>query len=156
MLPFLNFYLTCLVDYVYNKKFTCSSHTTQVLVLLAVICNMIIGLSTDQCKFLLDTGVMCIKLGMSTISSCDSDTTYDFTPSQNAIIKDMPTSLSAALKKFEADSCFELYTTCPSCCYNHKAASLPGPNLYQYPKKCTNQIVGETGVSVCGMELLTH
>lgn len=148
--------LTCPVEYAYNKTFTYSNPITQVLVLLAVICNMIIGLSTDQCEFLLNTAVMCVKLGMSTVSSRGCDTTYDFTPSQNTIIQNMPTSLSTALRKFGADGSFELYATCPSCCCNHKATSLPGPNLYQYIEKCTNQIVGETGESVCGTDLLTR
>lgn len=145
-----------LIDYVYNANFTYLDQINQVLVLLAVICNMIIGLSTLQCEFLINTAVMCVKLGMLTVNSCGSDTASEFTPSQKAIIKNMPTSLSAALKKFGADGRFELYATCPLCSCTHKAISLSGPNLYRYPEKCTHQIVGEHGVAICGTELLTR
>lgn len=116
---------------------------------------MIIGLSTEQCEFILSTAVMCVKLGMSTVSSAGSNPAPDFTPSQRAIIKSMPTSLSVALHRFGADGRFDLYASCPSCCYNHKASPVPGPEQYKYPQTCTNEIVGETGVSVCGAELLT-
>ncbi|KAJ4001060.1 hypothetical protein F5050DRAFT_1727495, partial [Lentinula boryana] len=141
-------------DYAYNNSFMYSDQITQVLVLFTVICNMIIGLSTDQCEFLLNTLVICVKLGMSTFSSHGGNHASDFTRSQKAIISDIPSSLSASLKKFGAEGQFDLYASCPSCCYNHKATPLPGPNLYQYPEKCTNQIVGEAGMSVCGTELL--
>ncbi|KAJ3979062.1 hypothetical protein F5890DRAFT_1478832, partial [Lentinula detonsa] len=140
-------------DYVYNNSFMKSNPINQVLVLLAVICNMIIGLSTEQCTFLLHTAIQCVKLGMSTASSCGSD---DFTPSQKAIINGMPTSLSAALKRFGADGRFDMYASCPSCCYNNKATPLSGPDQYDYPETCLNQIVGETGVSICGTNLLTR
>lgn len=148
--------LTYLTDYAYNKTFTYYSLITQVLVLLTVICNMVIGLSRDQCEFLLNTAIMCVKLGMSTVCSRGCDTSYDLTPYQNSIVQNMPTSLSATLQKFGADGSFELYAACPSCCCNHKATSLSGPNLFHYIERCTNQIVGETGMSVCGTELLTH
>ncbi|KAJ3780664.1 hypothetical protein GGU10DRAFT_336981, partial [Lentinula aff. detonsa] len=122
-------------DYVYNNSFMKSNPINQVLVLLAVICNMIIGLSTEQCTFLLHTAIQCVKLGMSTASSCGSD---DFTSSQKAIINGMPTSLSVALKRFGTDGRFDL------------------PDQYDYPETCLNQIVGETGVSICGAKLLTR
>ncbi|KAF5343964.1 hypothetical protein D9757_015004 [Collybiopsis confluens] len=144
-------------DYVYNADFTYLDQLSQVVILLAVICNMIIGLSTLQTDFLINATVMCVKLGMSTVGSCNgSDSAHDFSPSQNGILRDMPSSLSAALKKFGADGRFEFHATCPSCSYTHPAISLPGPNLYEYPTHCTNRIVGEAGISVCGNELLTR
>ncbi|KAE9385263.1 hypothetical protein BT96DRAFT_1007226 [Gymnopus androsaceus JB14] len=38
----------------------------QILILLAVICSLVIGLSFDQCNFLIGIAVMLVKLGMST------------------------------------------------------------------------------------------
>ena len=32
---------------------------------------------------------------------------------------------------------------------------MQGPNLYEYPSHCINQIFGEHGVSTCGKDLLT-
>jgi hypothetical protein len=138
-----------MLDYAYNNSFTYSNQITQILVLLTVICNMIIGLSTDQCEFILNTAVMCVKLGMSTVSSHGSNTVHEFTPSQQGIINNMPTSLSVALKRFGADSRFNV------CQLPVKAIPVPGPDQYKYPKTCTNEIVGETGISICGTELLT-
>ena len=148
--------LTPLLDYIYHSDFLYLDQINQVLVLLAVICNMVIGLSTLQCDFLIGVATMCVKLGMSTVGSCGSSVSHSFSPSQNEIIRDMPSSLSAALKKFGADGRFDLYATCTSCSCTHKARSLPGPNLFDYPDRCTNQIVGKHGVSICGSELLTR
>ncbi|KAE9390903.1 hypothetical protein BT96DRAFT_1001848 [Gymnopus androsaceus JB14] len=78
---------------------------------------------------------------MSTVGSCSSSVSHLFSPSQNEIISNMPSSLSAALKKFGADGCFDLYAT--------------WPNLFDYPDHCTNQIVGKHNVSICGSGLLT-
>ena len=68
-------------------------------------------LSTVECNFLINATAMCVKLAMSTVGSGGGDTAHEFSPSQNGIISDMPTSLSAALKRFGADGRFELYTT---------------------------------------------
>ncbi|KIK53383.1 hypothetical protein GYMLUDRAFT_63756 [Collybiopsis luxurians FD-317 M1] len=99
---------------------------------------------------------MCIKLGMLTVSSTGSHVSHLFSASQNNIIKDMPSTLSNALKKFGANGHFNLYATCPSCSCNHKALPLPGSNLFDYPSQCTNEIVGKHGVSMCRSELLMH
>lgn len=117
---------------------------------------MIIGLSTLQCDFLINVATMCVKLGMSTAALGGSDPAHSFSRTQNEIISDMPTSLSAALKRFGADGRLELYATCPSCSYTHKSISLAGPNLYEYPANCTNRIVGKHGISICSKELLTR
>ncbi|KAE9391451.1 hypothetical protein BT96DRAFT_1001309 [Gymnopus androsaceus JB14] len=142
-------------EYAYHLDFTYLDQINQVLVLLAIICNMIIGLSTLQCDLLINMATICVKLGMSTVSSGCSNPAHLFSPSQNEIISDMPTSLSAALKPFNADSHLKLYATCPSCSCTHKSISLAGPNLYEFPAHCTNQIIDKHGISVCGKELPT-
>ncbi|KAE9385508.1 hypothetical protein BT96DRAFT_1006986 [Gymnopus androsaceus JB14] len=93
---------------------------------------------------------------MSTIGSSGSNLSHSFSPLQNEIISDMPSSLSAALKHFRAEGRFDLYATCPSCSFTNKARPLPGPKLFDYPEHCVNDIVGEHGVSKCGSELLTR
>ena len=117
---------------------------------------MIIRLSTLQCKFLIGVATMCAKLGMSTVGSSGSNVFHLFSASQNNIIEDMPSFLSAALKKFGAEDRFEFYATGSSCNCNHKALPLPSSNLFDYPSRCANQIVGEHGLSVCKSELLTR
>ncbi|KAF5339059.1 hypothetical protein D9757_015521 [Collybiopsis confluens] len=146
--------LTCLIAYIYNADFTYLDQINQVCALLAVICNMIIGLSTLQSEFLLSATILCLKLGMLTSSPENTD---PFSPSQNAIIRGMPTSLSAASKRFGAKGSFEMLATCPLCSCTHRAASLAGPNIHEYPTLCTNRLVREAGVSaICGTELLTR
>lgn len=117
---------------------------------------MVIGLSTLQCDFLLGVAVMCVKLGMSTVGSYRSSPSDSFSPSQNEILSDMPSSLSAALKRFGADGRFDLYAACPSCSFTNKAHLLPGSKAYEYPERCKNRIVGEHGVSTCNHELLVR
>lgn len=127
----------------------------QVLILLGVICNMIIGLSIVQCNFLVGVAVMCVKLGMSTVQSTESSLSAEFSSSQNEIISQMPSSLVGALKKFGVDAHFDLYATCPACNFTNKAYPLVGnKDFYEYPESCTNDILGENGISKCGGNLL--
>lgn len=123
----------------------------QVLIVLVVICNTVMGLSTTQCNFLVAIAGMLIKLAMSTSSSAK----YTFSPSQNSILSDMPTSLADALKKFGVDGVFIPYATCPSC--NFTVKGLPLENgVYHWPDTCTNGIIGKQGITTCGTPLLFH
>jgi len=126
----------------------------QVLILLAVICNMIIGLSVVRTNFIVAIAVMCVQLGMSTIDSEGSSIPHPFSEFQNEIIANMPTSLADALKKFGIDSRFDMYAACPSCNFTNKARLLGGKEFYDYPEFCLNNIVGEAGMSKCGTGLL--
>ena len=128
----------------------------QILILLAVICSLVIGLSFDQCNFLIGVAVMLVKLGMSTTGAGRSDPFYQFSTSQNNIIEGMPTSLSDALKKFGVDGRFDLYAACPSCNCTHKAHALPGKReFFHFPEFCNNDIVSQEGTHKCGASLLT-
>lgn len=139
----------------FPTDFTRMDQINQVLILLGVICNMIIGLSIVQCNFLIGIAVMCVKLGMSTVGSEDSSLSHEFSSSQNEIISQMPSSLIDALKKFGVDGHFDLYATCPACNFTNKAHPLAGKkDFYEYPESCANDIVGENGISKCGANLL--
>jgi len=125
----------------------------QVLVLLSVICALVIGLSSEQCSFLIGVAVMLVKLGMSTTQS---DHPHKFSTLQNDIIQGMPTSLSDALKKFGVDGRFELYAACPTCHFTYKGHALPGNReFYHLPEICTNEVVSKEGTYKCGASLLT-
>ncbi|KAF9256929.1 hypothetical protein L218DRAFT_158660 [Marasmius fiardii PR-910] len=126
----------------------------QVLILLAVICNMVVGLSINHTNFLLLTVTMLVKLGMSTISSTGSHLNASFTPSQTSIIDDMPTSLQDALKQFDVEGSFHLFATCPSCSFTTKGQPLTEKNTFDFPEKCTNCVAGKDGTSECGAQLL--
>ncbi|KAF5317882.1 hypothetical protein D9758_018788 [Tetrapyrgos nigripes] len=143
-------------DYVYNSDFPKLDQINQVLILLAVICNMVIGLSITQCNFLVGVVVLLVKLGMSTGGTHDSSISYSPTPSQNTIISDMPTSLADALKKFGVEGSFDMYAACPTCNFTNKATMLDNNGQSHYLETCANLVVGESGKSICGTGLLNR
>ncbi|KAE9407621.1 hypothetical protein BT96DRAFT_986278 [Gymnopus androsaceus JB14] len=52
---------------------------------------------------------------------------------------------------------FGLYATCPAFNFTNKAHPLAGKkDFYKYPESCTNDIIGENGISKCGANLLKH
>ncbi|KAF5315994.1 hypothetical protein D9758_018719 [Tetrapyrgos nigripes] len=143
-------------DYVHQSDFFYMDQINQVLVLLAVICNMVIGLSIVQCNFLIGVSVMLVKLGMSTARPDNTcNTLYPFSPSQDEVIAGMPNSLAGALKRFGAEGRFDSYATCPTCNFTNKGVLIDN-GQYHYPETCTNRVVGESGVSICGTSLLTR
>ncbi|KAE9383670.1 hypothetical protein BT96DRAFT_1008902 [Gymnopus androsaceus JB14] len=108
-------------DHLFNPTFVNLDQLNQVLILLAVICHLVIGLSVDQStNFLVHTTVLCVHLAMSTCDSRPSSLDYNFSPSQNKITADMPKNLADALKKFDVDGHFDFYATCPSCSFTNK------------------------------------
>ncbi|KAF5351480.1 hypothetical protein D9757_012880 [Collybiopsis confluens] len=142
-------------DYLYDTAFVQLDPLNQVLILLAVICHLIIGLSVDQSNFLIHSTILCVHLGMSTCDSGSSTLEDQLSPSQNHIIADMPKNLADALKRFDVDGRFDLYATCPSCSFSNKAHPLKGKKtFYDFPEICLNDVVGENGVFKCGTSLL--
>lgn len=120
-----------------------------------MICHLIIGLSVDQSNFLVHTTILCVYLGMSTCDSRPSSLDYNFSPLQNKIIANMPKNLADALKKFDVDGHFDFYATCPSCSFTNKVHPLQGKRaFYNYPKTCSNDVVGPDGITTCGAILL--
>ncbi|KAJ3990824.1 hypothetical protein F5050DRAFT_1881956 [Lentinula boryana] len=89
------------------------------------------------------------------MSTCNSESTLEFSPSQEKIISDMPTSLIDALKRLDIDGHFDLYTVCPECSYTNRAHALHGKEtFYDFPDTCSNDVVGEVGKSRCSASLL--
>jgi hypothetical protein len=126
----------------------------QVLILLAIICHLIIGLSIDHSNFILQSACLCACLGMSTTDS-HTYPNNSFSLSQNAIISDMPKNLPDALKKLDVDGRFDFYATCPSCSFSNKGHMLTGKKtFYNFPETCNNDVVGENGIFKCNTKLL--
>ncbi|KAF5390401.1 hypothetical protein D9757_005190 [Collybiopsis confluens] len=144
----------CIRD-LYDTAFIQMDPLNQILILLAVICNLIIGLSVDQSNFLIHATILCIHLGMSTCGSPASTLKDQLSSSQNKIIADMPKNLTDALRRFDVDGRFDFYVICPSCSFSNKAHPLKGKKtFYDFPPTCHNNVVGEKGVSRCGTNLL--
>ncbi|KAJ3980158.1 hypothetical protein F5890DRAFT_1557967 [Lentinula detonsa] len=143
-------------NHLFSTHISQMDQLNQVLVLLAVICNVVIGLSLLDCNFLMGVAVLVARLGMSASSHSKGSTLpHEFSPSQNEIIADMPKNLPDAFKKLDVDGHFDLYATCPECSYTNKAHPLKGKKIfYNYPETCDNDLVGENGTARCGAQLL--
>ncbi|KAJ3991180.1 hypothetical protein F5050DRAFT_1872356, partial [Lentinula boryana] len=146
-------YLDFDLGFVQNKKipdsdtFVQLDPLNQVLILLAVICHLIIGLSIDQSNFIVQSAILCAYLGIGDHHASDLD--RPFSPSQNAIISDMPKNLPDALKKLDVDGHFDFYAICPSCSFSNKAQPLKGKKMfYDFLDTCLNKVVGKNGISV--------
>ncbi|KAF9056966.1 hypothetical protein BDP27DRAFT_1433142 [Rhodocollybia butyracea] len=140
--------------YLYDTDISFKDQVNQIIALLTVICNMVIGLSIHQCNFLVGVAILCVQLGMSTISSLGTVLPYEFSPSQNKIIANIPRNLSNALKMFDVDGQFDMYAVCPSCNYTNKAHPLKRKGFYDYPKSCNNTVIREDGPAPCWTNLL--
>ncbi|KAJ7608700.1 hypothetical protein FB45DRAFT_876968 [Roridomyces roridus] len=104
----------------------------QIVLLFTVIINVIIGLSTDACNFLLDTVVMIVKLAMDVSSPGPQSM---FNENQIHVLSQIPTSLEDALKTFKLEPKTRILATCPSCHYTHepKVDRLTGDTAQQCP-----------------------
>ncbi|KAJ3990626.1 hypothetical protein F5050DRAFT_1898836 [Lentinula boryana] len=125
-------------NHLFSTHISQMDQLNQVLILLAVICNVVIGLSLPDCNFLMGVAILVAWLGMSASSHSKGSTLlHEFLPSQNKIIADMPKNLPDVFKKLDVDSHFYLYATCPECSYTNKAHPLKGKKMfYNYPETC--------------------
>ncbi|KAJ7057416.1 hypothetical protein C8F01DRAFT_331823 [Mycena amicta] len=107
---------------------------SQLVILFAIISNVIIGLATNPCNFLLDAITMAIKVTMSQSSPAG------YTAQQRDILSQLPTTLESALKTFKLEPKTRILATCPSCHHTHepKANRLTGEPIY--PTHCQNLV----------------
>ena len=123
----------------------------QLMVLLAVVCNVVIGLSTNPCDLIIDTVQMIIRLVMS--MNLPPDAHYD--PHQTHVLKQLPTSLRAALNTFKLDTMTTVYATCPSCHFTHAPTENRITGDREYPDFCQNYILETHSRRPCSEPLLT-
>jgi hypothetical protein len=121
---------------------------TQLMVLFGVTCSAIMGLGTEACEFIIGVGIALVKAAMSTSS------TIAYTPTQNLILEEMPTSLYSATSKMDLDGQYTTYAACPSCNFTHKAFFNAARKRPEYPPTCLNHVPGETGLIPCNAKLL--
>src|ERR1700733_11091821 len=89
----------------------------QMTILLGVMCYLILGLSENPCNFIINVVTLIVKMAMATEIPQDAD---QYNDNQNVILEELPTSLYAALNKFNVDGKTTAYTICPLCNYTHK------------------------------------
>ncbi|KAJ6476559.1 hypothetical protein DFH09DRAFT_1342440 [Mycena vulgaris] len=80
----------------------------QLVILLAIISNVVIGLATNPCNFLIDTVTMIIKATMN-MSSPAGHTTK-----QRDVLSQLPTTLEDVLKTFKLEPKTRILATCGS------------------------------------------
>lgn len=122
------------------------------MILLGVVCNIVVGLSSEPCDFILSIVTMLVKMAMATRHSTGD--TPDYTPNQSAIQDQLPTSLFTALSHFDLDGHTTIYAACPSCNFTHEAKYDPVSAQAVHPPQCTNSIVGRDGRHTCDTDLL--
>jgi hypothetical protein len=125
----------------------------QIMILLGLVCNIILGLATGNTNFIYATVTLLIKLAMSVHTKPDADGNYSYDALQQEILKDLPSSLYTAMQRLNLDGKTVLYAACPSCDHIH-APTLSTSNIPTWPKECENEIVGEDGRSKCATALL--
>ncbi|KAJ6534903.1 hypothetical protein B0H19DRAFT_1271580 [Mycena capillaripes] len=108
----------------------------QIVILFAIISNVVIGLATNPCNFLIDTVTLIIKLTMSL--SSPPGTEYD--AKQRDVLSQLPTTLEDALKTFKIEPKIRILATCPSCHYTHEPRVNRLTQEPSYPTHCENFI----------------
>ncbi|KAJ7906787.1 hypothetical protein B0H13DRAFT_2333138 [Mycena leptocephala] len=108
---------------------------SQIVILFAIISNVVIGLVTDPCNFLIDTVTLIINLTMSLSSPLGAE----YNAKQRDVLSQLPTRLEDALKTFKLEPKTRILATCPPCHYTHepRVNRLTEPS---YPTHCENFI----------------
>ncbi|KAF7319244.1 hypothetical protein HMN09_00261900 [Mycena chlorophos] len=127
---------------------------TQVVILLAAVANIIIGVGTDPCNFLLDTVILLIRGAMS-LSLRPNE---EFDAQQEQVLSEMPLTLDSAMRALKLDPKTTIYAACPACHHTHPPKGthrLTGDGVY--PMRCRNRVfVDKKGPAVVCDTLLVE
>ncbi|KAJ7787948.1 hypothetical protein B0H14DRAFT_3504824 [Mycena olivaceomarginata] len=91
----------------------------QIMILLGLVCNVILGLAIGNTNFILSAVTLLIKLAMSVHTKPDADGNYSYDAMQEHILKDLPSSLYVAMQRLNVEGKTVLYAACPSCHHIH-------------------------------------
>ncbi|KAJ7435337.1 hypothetical protein B0H11DRAFT_2257294 [Mycena galericulata] len=127
----------------------------QIMILLGLVCNVILGLAIGHTNFIFGTVTLMIKLAMSVHLQQDADGSNSYDALQEEILKDLPSSLYVAMQRLNLDGKTVLYAACPSCHHIHAPIFSPS-NIPTWPEECENEVVGEDGRSKCATALLIN
>ncbi|KAJ7489727.1 hypothetical protein B0H11DRAFT_2229749 [Mycena galericulata] len=125
----------------------------QIMILLGLVCNVILGLAIGDTNFIFGTVTLLIKLAMSVHINPDAEGSYSYDALQEQILKDLPSSLYTAMQRLNLDGKTVLYAACPSCHHIHAPIFSPS-NIPTWPEECENEVVGEDGRYKCATALL--
>ena len=151
--------MTCthhLSGYIYETPEEKLDTIAQMMMMLGIVCNVIMGLSTNPCNFIIGVVTVIVKMAMATWLSKGPDGREVYDTNQRNILDQLPTSMYTALNRFNLNGRTTMYAMCPTCncCWKpfyDRAAATP-----KYPTECTNCIPGPSGLSACCTELLVE
>lgn len=126
----------------------------QIVILLGAICNVVIGLRTEICEFIINTAVLLVQLAMNTGLTPDQGPEAGYNAHQEFILKRLPTSLYTALGKFDIEGESTLYAACPICNCTYEPHYDPTSASPSYPLRCHNRLLGAHGPYICDAPLL--
>ncbi|KAJ8075375.1 hypothetical protein PM082_019713 [Marasmius tenuissimus] len=136
-------------DYLYDPPIEQRHEIHQVMIILAVVCNMVIGLSTTQCDFIIGMALILVKMAMSAGRPLDTVGELE----QDKVKSAMPKSLREALRDFDIDGRFQLFAACPRCHYTNPSLSFDS-DFPEFPETCSNEIVSDVETRRCDEPLL--
>jgi hypothetical protein len=121
------------------------------MILLTVVCNVIIGLSSKPCDLIIQSVKMIIRLVMSMHLPPSAN---EYTAHQTHVLQQLPKSLHAALNTFKLDAKTTVYAACPACHFTHapKLDRITGDRVY--PKVCDNYVLEMDKQRLCSEPLL--
>ncbi|CAK5284658.1 unnamed protein product, partial [Mycena citricolor] len=114
--------------------------TAQLSILLALICHVVVGISGDAVNLILAFVNAIIQ---STMALCSHSTRAD--PTQEYLLKQLPTSLESVLRRFKIDPSTTVYATCPSCHHTHAPLQDRLSGEASYPEVCQGYIYPQRG-----------
>ncbi len=126
----------------------------QLMILLSVISNIIMGIKATWCNFILDVVCCIVEESMATRLSQGADGEGCFDANQNHIRKQLPKSLHVAMKAMQLDGQMTTYAVCPKCSFCHKPEASTLSMKATYPRLCCQFNPGRDGLELCGAELL--
>ncbi|CAK5272844.1 unnamed protein product [Mycena citricolor] len=123
---------------------------TQLSILLALICHVIIGISSNPVNLIL-AFVNAIIQALMALCARDGRAK----PVQEYVLKQLPTSLDSALRRFKIDPTTTIYATCPSCHYTHAPLEDRVNGVASYPEICQGYVYPRQGARhACRTQIL--
>jgi hypothetical protein len=121
-----------LLDYIYQSTVDRLDEIAQVSMFLGVVCTVIMGISRRAGDLVM--GLVYLILQMAWTKGDGSvDLLHKNTLAQ------VPTTITAALSKFNLDGRVTIYAVCPACHCTYKPQYQLGSHTASYPERCTNR-----------------
>ncbi|CAK5276174.1 unnamed protein product [Mycena citricolor] len=134
----------------FNNPMANYNIVAQLSILLAIICHVVVGISTNPMDLIIAFVNVIIQATMSLGTRGKRAT-----PVQEYVLKQLPTSLESALRRFKIDPATTVYATCPVCHYTHAPHENRLTGETSYPETCQGYVYPRRGAwHVCGTAIL--